>query len=221
MWKFVSKDNERPDHVNKALVALLVGISLLISVSCNSVDPVIKIGLVGPFEGRHRDLGYDVIYSARMAVREINEAGGVGGYRVALVALDDFGDSEMAAETAAALVADPAVVAVMGHWLPETTAAAAPVYGSAKLPFVQAGDEPIGPVDPSHLPDDFKQAYAEITPFDEVAGPYAGTAYDTFNLLLTAIANAAKSNGEVDRETVGEALDGLTYDGITGTVYQR
>jgi ABC-type branched-subunit amino acid transport system substrate-binding protein len=221
MWNIVGKDNLRSVKANMAIVALLVGISLFISVGCNRVDPVVKIGLVGPFEGRHRDLGYDVIYSARMAVREINEAGGVGGYRVALVTLDDFGDSEMAAETAAALAADPAVVAVMGHWLPETTAAAAAVYDSARLPYIQAGDEPIGPMDPSLLPDDFKQSYADITPFDEVAGPFAATAYDTFYLLLTAIAIAADSNDDVNRETVGEALIELTYDGISGTVYQR
>ena len=71
---------------------------------CASVDPVVKIGLVAPFEGQNRAVGYDVIYSARLAVREINEAGGIGGYRVALVALDDSSDPTLAAQTAHALV---------------------------------------------------------------------------------------------------------------------
>ncbi|MCA9936880.1 MAG: ABC transporter substrate-binding protein, partial [Anaerolineales bacterium] len=67
-------------------------IILLILSGCASVDPVVKVGLVGPFEGANRAIGYDVIYSARLAVREINAAGGVGGYRLSLVALDDSGD---------------------------------------------------------------------------------------------------------------------------------
>ncbi|MCP5097251.1 MAG: ABC transporter substrate-binding protein, partial [Chloroflexi bacterium] len=65
---------------------------LFLLIGCASVAPVVKIGLVGPFEGQHRAVGYDVIYSARLAVREINAAGGIGGHRVALVALDDSGD---------------------------------------------------------------------------------------------------------------------------------
>jgi ABC-type branched-subunit amino acid transport system substrate-binding protein len=50
---------------------------LLFLTNCTSVAPVVKVGLVGPFEGRHREIGYDAIYSARLAVREINQAGGI------------------------------------------------------------------------------------------------------------------------------------------------
>ncbi|MCA9973855.1 MAG: ABC transporter substrate-binding protein, partial [Anaerolineales bacterium] len=93
---------------------------LILLTGCASTAPVVKIGLVGPFEGQRRAIGYDVIYSARLAVREVNAAGGIDGVRVALVALDDSGDPRLARETAAALVVDPAVVAVIGHWSPET-----------------------------------------------------------------------------------------------------
>ena len=85
---------------------------------------MVKVGLVAPFEGRHRAIGYDALYSARLAVRELNAAGGIDGTRVALVALDDSGNPEFAAATADSLIVDPNVVAVVGHWLPETTAAA-------------------------------------------------------------------------------------------------
>ena len=73
-------------------------VSVFLLSGCASVQPVVKVGLVGPFEGANRAVGYDVIYSARLAVREINEAGGIGGYRVALVALDDSGDPQLAQE---------------------------------------------------------------------------------------------------------------------------
>ncbi|MEW5989660.1 MAG: ABC transporter substrate-binding protein, partial [Chloroflexota bacterium] len=113
---------------------------LVLLTACGRTAPVVKIGLVGPFEGRYRPVGYDVIYSARLAIRESNLAGGIGPYRVALVALDDGGDAELAQATAASLVIDPAVVAVIGHWRPETTTAAAPVYQVAGLPFISTNE---------------------------------------------------------------------------------
>ena len=184
--------------------------------SCASVGPVVKIGIVGPFEGRNREIGYDVIYSARLAIREINESGGIGRYRVALVALDDFGDPEMARQTASAMVIDPGVVAVIGHWLPETTESAFPVYQRAKLPFVAAGNDDFGPSDPSLLPMEFQRAYAEVTPFDEAAGPYAGGAYDAIGLVLEAIESAAEIDGVINRDSVGRALNDRSYEGLTG-----
>ncbi|MCI0397820.1 MAG: ABC transporter substrate-binding protein [Chloroflexi bacterium] len=186
---------------------------------CGSVEPVVKIGLVAPFEGQHRPVGYDVIYSVRLAVRQVNGAGGVGRYRVGLVALDDSGDPELAADVATALAIDPAVMVVVGHWLTETTAAAGPVYTAAGLPFIATAGPPFGQVEPSLLPADFRQAYAGVTPFEETAGPYAGPAYDAINLALAALATAAGREEVIDRETVASVLPDLVYEGITGKVY--
>jgi ABC-type branched-subunit amino acid transport system substrate-binding protein len=195
------------------LLAALVGVA-----GCASVDPVVKIGLVGPFEGRHRAIGYDAIYSARLAVREINAAGGVGGYRVALVALDDRGDPELAAQAAASLALDPAVVAVVGHYLPETTAAALPVYERKGLPLIVTGAPPFAQSDPERLPAELLEAYAGVTPFDETAGPFAGSTYDAFGLLWQALAKAEESAGAITRSSVQEALPGLEYKGVTGEI---
>jgi len=203
-----------------------IGLPLLLAVcmvvtGCSVAPPVVKIGLVGPFTGRHRDIGYDVIYSARMAVREINESGGIGRHRVALVALDDFGNPELARENALVLSRDPAVVAVIGHWLPETTRAANPIYVSAMIPFVVTGYEPFGYQDPELLPPIFRDDYAELTPFEEVAGPYAGSAYDAVQLVIAAMEQAENESGTIDRKTVQDRLENMTKNGLTGTIYQR
>ena len=205
MWKIVAR-------------FLLCGLMVSL-VGCASVDPVIKIGLVAPFEGQHRAVGYDAIYSARLAVREINEAGGISGHRVALVALDDSGDPELAQQTAQSLVIDPAVVAVLGHWLPETTAVAAPIYEEAGLPFVPLGESPFMPSDPAALPAEFQAAYAEVTPFEETAVAYAGATYDAFQLLWQALEVADERTGQLDRASVANGLTGLEYEGMTGLVY--
>ncbi len=74
--------------------ACLVACLLLSSCAFpGSVKPTVKIGLSAPFEGLYRDLGYEVLYATRLAVRERNAAGGVAGrYLVELVALNDFNE---------------------------------------------------------------------------------------------------------------------------------
>ena len=110
---------------------LLLASCFLLLTSCLSpttrfpgtVRPTVKIGLVAPFEGRYRYVGYDVIYAVRLALREANAAGGVGGYSVELVAYDDRADPALAVEQARKLAADPAVVVAVGHFHEGTTAA--------------------------------------------------------------------------------------------------
>lgn len=206
----------------------LLGLVLLtlILVACDSAlpkrsDPVVKIGLVAPFEGRYRQVGYDVIYSARLAIREANQAGEPGQAKVLLVAVDDFGDPEIARESAEAMTIDPDVMAVIGHWLPETTEAARPVYQSAGLALVEAGEGDFGATDPSTLPAGFLRAYEDVTPFDETAGPYAGSAYDGLRLILAAMEEIEAGGGTIDRANVNEKLETLSFEGLTGTVRNK
>lgn len=179
--------------------------SLLLT-ACGGVAPVVKVGLVAPFEGAQREVGYDVIYSARLAVREINAQGGIGGYRVALVALDDSGNEELAQQTAVALTLDPAVVAVVGHWDAATTTAVTPIYAQAHLPFLPHNAHTGEATD---LPATFLQAYTAVTPFDEQPGPNAGPAYATFQTLWQAMAQAARDTGHIDRTAVQAALENV------------
>ena len=192
---------------------------LLLLTACNSVDPVIKVGLVAPFEGENRAIGYDAIYAARLAVREINAAGGIGGHRVALVALDDSSDTGLAQETAKSLVVDPGVVAVIGHWLPETTAVTLPIYQQANLPLIPVGQPPFIARPPDTLSPEFRAAYEAVTPFEETAGEYAGATYDAFQLLWLSLEITEQNRGNITREGVQTALNGLEYQGVTGTVY--
>lgn len=202
---------------HRPVIAALLLLLLLLS-GCSSVRPVVKVGLVAPFEGRYRPIGYDAIYAARLAIREINASGGIDGTMVELVALDDSGDLELARQAAASLVLDPQVVAVVGHWLPQTTEAADAVYMEGNLPLLPAGTGLFSGVDPATLPASFLDAYAAVTPFDEEAGFYAGPAYDALNLIFEGL-ELAKMTGEIDRASVAGAIEGLQYEGLTGTVY--
>jgi len=129
---------------------LCLAACILLLASCTfpgSTRPVLKFGLVAPFEGRWRPVGYDAIYAARLAVREQNAAGGIRGYRIELVAYDDGGDSLAAVERARQLALDPQVVAAIGHYRIATSRAAWEVYAREGLPLIA----PIIPAD--SLPD--------------------------------------------------------------------
>jgi ABC-type branched-subunit amino acid transport system substrate-binding protein len=70
-----------------------------------------------------------------LALQERNALGGVNGYRIELVALNDFDNPIKAQTQAKALVADPDVLGVVGHLSSEATLAAVPIYQNANLPM--------------------------------------------------------------------------------------
>lgn len=82
---------------------------------------VTRIALLAPFEGRYREIGYNALYAARLALRD------QGDESVVLLAIDDGGSAASAADRAHALAADPLVrgAIVMGY------AAADPVVQEA------------------------------------------------------------------------------------------
>jgi ABC-type branched-subunit amino acid transport system substrate-binding protein len=123
------------------LAAFLSAICLLLS-ACSSTRPVIKIGLVAPFVGHYREIGEEIIYAVRLAVREANESGGIAGYSIELMAYDDEGDPTLAEENARKVVTDPQVVGVIGHWLDSTSLSAAPVYAASGIPYLATTASP-------------------------------------------------------------------------------
>lgn len=104
--------------------------------ACSRPMPTYKIALVAPFEGRQRQVGYDVFPAMRLAIRDQINAGGVGGAFVTFIAYNDSADPRMAERVAHNVALDPEVLAVMGHAVMTTTLAAMDVYTSAGLPML-------------------------------------------------------------------------------------
>jgi ABC-type branched-subunit amino acid transport system substrate-binding protein len=188
--KVLSSANEIPRALRALGMTLLSScICCLIFVAgCASTHPVIKFGLVAPFEGRYRPVGYDAIYAARLAVRERNAVGGVGDYRVELVAYDDGGDAQAATERARQLALDPQVVAVIGHYEIDTTRAAWDIYAREGLPLIA----PVIPAD--SLPD---------VPCTECSFPAA--------FRTGPMSQAISDSINLDQVFVGDALPGTVF----------
>lgn len=102
--------------------------------SCTSTQPTVKIGLVAPFEGVHRALGYEVLYAVKLALQERNAESGVGGYGVELVALSDDGQAASVSRQIQALAADPGIVGTLGPWQAATAEVATPAFARTGLP---------------------------------------------------------------------------------------
>jgi branched-chain amino acid transport system substrate-binding protein len=118
--------------------ALLLGL-LIAAAGCLprlSTRPTFKIGLVGPFEGLYRHVGYDALHAVKLALTERNQRRGVSSFTVELVVLNDDQDPESAVQRAREMAVDPDVMGVIGHFGEETTVAALPVYREAGLALV-------------------------------------------------------------------------------------
>ncbi len=96
-----------------ALVIALVMLTWL-SMGCSNVrtPQVIKIGLIAPFEGPSRPLGYDTLNGVKLRLQQWNESDRQP--KIELVALNDDSDPELAARLPDQLAQDPDIRLVLG-----------------------------------------------------------------------------------------------------------
>lgn len=84
------------------LVIVLVG-----GCAVYKTPPIKRIALLAPFEGRYREVGYQALYAARMAIADTERID------LELLAVDDGGSPQTALDRAHALNNDPLVKAVI------------------------------------------------------------------------------------------------------------
>lgn len=119
-----------------------------------STPPVVKLGLLAPFEGRDRAIGYHLLPATRLAV---SEAGALP-FRVEWVVLDTHGDPVIAAQRAHEMALDPHLAAVIGPTSGTAVAAVEPILRSAGIP--------LWPLVPAHvhaLPESAEAAFRAAT----------------------------------------------------------
>ncbi len=133
----VKRENVRRGKKFTLHVSLFIlGCLLSSCTGLGSTRPVVKIGLVAPFEGLHRHLGYDVLYAVKLAVQERNAVGGVSGYMVELVALDDSNDPAQSPLQARKMIVDADVMGIIGHFSDQAALAALDEYHRAGLALI-------------------------------------------------------------------------------------
>jgi len=117
------------------LVAVLM-LGLLLLAGCKNVraPEVVKIGLIAPFEGPSRPLGYDVLNAVKLRISQWNESGATP--KIELVALNDDSDPELAVRLPAQLAQDPDIRVILGPPQGHTAMAALPKLAETGIPTI-------------------------------------------------------------------------------------
>lgn len=113
--------------------AVGVILAVLLAAGCGEKSPVIHIGFVVPLTGDQAAHGTDMLHGAELAIAELGADPVIPGYRVELLPLDDQRSPSQAVAMAKKLVADPTVLAVVGHLNSSCTKPASGIYHKAHL----------------------------------------------------------------------------------------
>jgi branched-chain amino acid transport system substrate-binding protein len=131
---------ERMKGTIRSIVMLLIIGSLLLAACGTPKEPTkgeVIVYVAAPLSGFQANAGQTVLGGARLAADQINRAGGLLGYKVTVVGLDDESDSDVALgiaeEVQAALNRGEKVLGVIGHLNSGQTLTAMDVYKDLSL----------------------------------------------------------------------------------------
>ena len=110
-------------------------VSLLGVGAAFAADPV-RIGLSGPFTGGSSAMGVSMRDGVKLAVDEINKAGGVLGRPIELVERDDTAKNEVGVQVAQELISKEKVVATIGYVNTGVALASQRFYQEAEIPVM-------------------------------------------------------------------------------------
>ena len=96
----------------------------------------VKIGISGPFTGGSAAMGVSMRDGVKLAVAEINKAGGVMGKQIVLVERDDEAKNELGVQIAQELINKEQVVATVGFINTGVSLAAQRFYQEAEIPVM-------------------------------------------------------------------------------------
>lgn len=133
----------------KRLLALIFAVTLALSLAACSSDEssdtgdasqdesssaeTIKIGWYGPLSGSAASVGVSGETAVKLAVKQINEAGGVLGKQVELVEYDDQGSSEVSVKNVTRLIEQDQVVGIVGSHLSASVLATSAINEEAEI----------------------------------------------------------------------------------------
>ena len=99
----------------------------------------IKIGVVSEMTGSNATYGTSVVNGMKLALKEVNDKGGVNGKKVSIVVADSKSEPAEAANAMSKLINQDKTPVVMGIFTSSSAIAAANVSESAKVPFLAIG----------------------------------------------------------------------------------
>ncbi|MGE0632174.1 MAG: ABC transporter substrate-binding protein [Pseudobdellovibrionaceae bacterium] len=118
------------------MTALSVAVVLGLGACTKKNSNEIKIGHYGSMTGGAATFGQSTDKGIKMAVEELNAAGGINGKQIKLVTFDTQSKNEEASTVVTRLITQEKVVAILGEVASSRSLAAAPIAQSNKIPMI-------------------------------------------------------------------------------------
>src|SRR3989344_412330 len=153
--------------MNKATKQLFAAMAMAGVASYSLAADTIKIGLAGPVTGAVAQYGEMQFIGAKMAIEQINRAGGVNGQQLEGVVYDDACDPKQAVAVANKIVNDD-VKFVVGHLCSSSTQPASDIYEDEGILMITAAS-----TSPEITARGYELVFRTIR-LDRLRGPTAG-----------------------------------------------
>ena len=112
-----------------------IGFALTLLAGTALAQPI-KVGLTGPFTGGSASMGVSMRDGVKLAVGEINKAGGIMGRQIQVVERDDEAKNEVGVQIAQELINKEQVVATLGFINTGVALASQRFYQEAEIPVL-------------------------------------------------------------------------------------
>ncbi len=180
--------------------------ALLASGSLFAADPI-KIGVSGPFTGGSSSMGVSMRDGVRLAIEEINKAGGVLGRPLQAIERDDEAKNELSVQIAQELISKEQIAATVGYINTGVALASQRFYQEAEIPVlnnVATGTA----VTQQFLPPEYKNNYVfRFSANDTIqAGMIVDEAIGRLKLKNVAILADSTNYGQLGRQDLEAAL---------------
>jgi branched-chain amino acid transport system substrate-binding protein len=127
----------RLDRLVAALALPLCALALVTTGGCGQDQSgTIRVGVYGSLTGTTATFGQSTERGVRLALDEINAAGGIGGKKLTMISEDDQSKAEEAATAVQKLINQDQVVALIGEVASSRSMAAAPIAQAAGVPMI-------------------------------------------------------------------------------------
>ena len=177
----------------------------------------IKLGVSGPFTGGSSSMGVSMRDGVRLAVKEINAAGGINGDKIVLVERDDEAKNERGVQIAQELINNEKVVATLGYINTGVALASQRFYQDAKIPVMN--NVATGSILTKQFPNAPENYVFRNAAPDNIQAPLiAKEAVEKRGLKRVAILADSTNYGQLGREDLEKALK--TY-GVTPVAVEK
>jgi len=185
-------------------VVILAGAAYMLAPRSLPAGPW-KIGVTLPSTGDEAQMGLPEINAVKLALDEVNAAGGISGSQFVIDVQNDVGDAQdtsAAVRGANTLVADPRVIAFIAPRQSPHSAAQIPITNGAGLLECSAANTNPGLTKPRYGAGDLRSAnpsrinFIRLAPSDDIQGPAAASfAYHDLNARNALVIDDTSKGG--------------------------